>query len=173
VHALLGLGGFVEVTRAQETLDLLVAPQTLARALSAGVEADIVRSRLEAVAPLPESLSRTLAQASVVLGRGTYQPCSAFLWVDDPSLREMLRTRRATAELFVDPSPPSGLIVAAGVDLDRLTRRCRAVGIEILLDGQVVRARTIPPPSMPASPRISSQRIARVTPSKGTEKKVT
>lgn len=173
VHAVLGLGAFVEVTRAQETLDLLVAPQTLARALSAGVEADIVRARIEAVAPLPETLSRTLAQASVVLGRATYQPASAFLWVDDANLRELLRTRRATAELFVDPSPPSGLIVAPGVDLDRLTRRCRAVGIEIVMDGQVVRARTIPPPSSSGGVRSSSQRIARVTPPRGTEKKVT
>lgn len=169
IHAVLGLSGFVEVTRAQETLDLLVAPQTLARALSAGVEADILRARIESVASLPESLSKTLAQASVVLGRGTYQPASAFLWVDDTNLREMLRTRRATAELFVDPSPPGGLIVAAGVDLDRLTRRCRSVGIEVLFDGQVVRARTIPPPSSGARTS-SSQRMVRVTPSRGTEK---
>src|SRR5262249_15666688 len=63
IHAVLGLGGFVEVTRAQDTLDLLVAPQTLARALSAGLEADVLRGRIEAVAPLPDSLSKTLAQA--------------------------------------------------------------------------------------------------------------
>jgi hypothetical protein len=172
IHAVLGLGGFVEVTRAQETLDLLVAPQTLARALSAGVEADVMRNRIEAVAELPDSLSKTLAQASVVLGRGTYQPCSAFLWVDDTNLREMLRTRRATADLFIDPSPPGGLIVAPVVDLERLTRRCRAVGIEVLFDGQVVRARTIPPPSSgTVSGRTSSsQRMTRVTPPKGTEK---
>ena len=168
IHAVLGLAGFVEVTRAQETLDLLVAPQTLARALSAGIEADILRSRIEAVAPLPESLSRTLAQASVVLGRGTYQPCSAFMWVDDSNLREMLRTRRATSDLFVDPSPPGGLVVAAGVDLERLTRRCRAIGIEIVFEGQVVRARTIPPPS--GGRTSSSQRMPRVSPPKGTEK---
>lgn len=167
IHAVLGLAGFVEVARAQEALELLVAPQTLARALSAGLEADVVRSRIEAVAPLPETLSRTLAQASVVVGRGTYQPCSAFVWVDDPNVRELLRTRRATAELFVDPSPPSGLLVSAGVDLDKVARRCRAVGVEILSEGQVVRARTLPPPS--GARTSSSQRMARVTPPKGTE----
>ena len=52
-----------------------------------------------------------------------------------------------TQELFVDPSPPGGLLVAAGVDLDRLARRCRTIGVEILVDGQVVRARTMPPPA--------------------------
>src|SRR5689334_16854711 len=66
ISAILGIYGFVDVGRAAETLDLIVAPQTLARALSAGYEADQLRQRIEALAPLPETLSRTLAQASVV-----------------------------------------------------------------------------------------------------------
>jgi hypothetical protein len=167
VANVLGLGGLVEVARVQDALDLLIAPQTLARALSAGIEADVVRQRLESIAPLPDGLSKTLAQASVVLGRGTYAPSSAFLWVEDPNLRELLRTRRATGELFVDPSPPGGLLVAAGVDLDRLTRRCRTVGIEIVFEGQVVRARSMPPPGTASGqqPRTtSSQRLPKVTP---------
>jgi len=157
----LAIAPLVEVARCAEALELLVAPQTLARALSAGLEADAVRLRLEAVAPLPDTLSKTLAQASVVLGRGTFVPTGGFLWVDDANLREMLRTRRATSELFVEPSPPGGLLVAAAVDLDRLSRRCRALGIEILYDGQVVRARSIPPGATPTPPP------PRVTPSPG------
>ncbi len=158
VAAVLALAPLVEVARAAETLDLLVAPQTLARALSAGVEADLVRQRLEAVSSLPEGISKTLAQASVVLGRGSFTASAGFLWVDDPNLRELLRTRKATAELFLDPSPPAGLLVASGVDLDRLSRRCRSVGIEVIVDGQVVRARTLPPPASttPPPPRVSS-----------------
>ncbi len=59
-----------------------------------------------------------------------------------------------TAELFVEPSPPGGLLIAPGVDVDRLSRRCRALGIEVLMDGQVVRARSIPPGgSTPPPPR--------------------
>jgi len=157
VSAILGIAPFVEVGRAAETLDLIVAPQTLARALSAGLEADVLRGRIEAIAPLPETLSRTLAQASIVLGRATHVAATGFLWIEDGNLREMLRTRRPTAELFVDPSPPAGLLVAPGVDLDRLARRCRTIGVEIVSEGQVVRAtKTMPPP--------------RVTPAKGTEK---
>ena len=156
VHAVIQIAPFVEVGRAAESLDLIVAPQTLARALSAGFEADALRQRIEAIAPLPESLSRTLLQASIVVGRGTFTPASGFLWVEDGNVREMLRTRRPTAEMFVDPSPPSGLIVVAGVDLERLSRRCRTIGVEIIAEGQVVRARTVPPP--------------RMTPSKGTPK---
>jgi hypothetical protein len=153
VGFVLAVAPFVEVGRAAETLDLIVAPQTLARALSAGLEADVLRSRLEALSPLPESLSRTLAQASVVVGRATWTAAAGFLWVEDANVRELLRTRRATQELFADPSPPGGLLVAAGVDLDRLARRCRTVGVEILADGQVVRARSIPPPGISPSPR--------------------
>jgi hypothetical protein len=170
VGAVLSIAPFVEVARAAETLDLLVAPQTLARALSAGLEADVLRARLEAIAPLPDTLSRTLAQASVVVGRATWQASAGFLWVDDPNVRELLRTRRATQELFVDPSPPGGLLVAAGVDLDRLARRCRTVGVEILVDGQAIRSRTIPPSisSAPpphksgATPKVGVTRAAKV-----------
>ena len=148
VHAVLQIAPFVEVGRAAESLDLIVAPQTLARALSAGFEADALRQRIEAIAPLPESLSRTLMQASIIVGRGTFAPASGFLWVEDHNVREMLRTRRPTAELFVDPSPPAGLIVIPGIDVDRLSRRCRTIGVEIVAEGQVVRARTVPPPRM-------------------------
>jgi len=161
VASILGISAFVEVGRAQDTLDLIVAPQTLAKALAAGYEAEALRQRIEALAPLPESLSRTLAQASIVVGRGAFVGASGFLWIEDGNVREMLRTRRPTAELFVDPSPPAGLLVAPGVDAERLARRCRTIGVEILQEGQVVRARTIPPP--PVAPnRKSSTRIPKV-----------
>lgn len=165
VSSIFGIFGFVDVGRAADTLDLVVAPQTLARALSAGYEADSLRQRIEAIAPLPETLSRTLAAASVVVGRGTYVPSSGFLWVDDANVRELLRTRRSTAELFLDPSPAGGLLVSAQVDLERLVRRCRTVGVEIVTDGQVVRARSLPPPA--ASPsgahrKSSSTRMPKI-----------
>jgi hypothetical protein len=171
VHAVISIAAFVEVARATDTVDLLVAPQTLARALSAGIEADLLRQRIEAIAPLPETLSRTLAQASVVVGRGTFAAASGFLWVEDHNVRELLRTRRPTAELFVDPSPPAGLIVAPGVDLDRLSRRCRTVGVELVSEGQVVRARTLPPPRVTPSPGRVTPSPGRFTPSRGSEKK--
>jgi hypothetical protein len=159
VGAVLAIAPLVEVGRIGDSLDLVVAPQTLARALSAGLEADVLRARLEAIAPLPEALSRTLAQASIVVGRATWTATAGFLWVEDGNVRELLRTRRATQELFVDPSPPGGLLVASGVDLDRLARRCRTVGVEIISDGQVVRARTIPPGSRTTPPpRVASAR---------------
>ncbi len=163
VHAVMALAPFAEIGRVADTIDLLVAPQTLARALSAGFDAEVLRARIEAIAPLPEMLSRTLAQASVVLGRSQFVASAGFLWVEDPNLRELLRTRRQTADLFVDPSPPAGLIVQAGVDLDKLARRCRAVGIEITVDGTVVRAKSGPAPRATPSPMW-------LTPARGTDK---
>jgi hypothetical protein len=103
-------------------------------------------------------------------------PAAGFLWVEDGSVRELLRTRRATAELFADPSPPGGLLVVAGVDMDRLVRRCRTVGVEIAVDGEVVRARTIPPPgvapsgparSMTPAPAAGRSRRSSVPPKNG------
>jgi hypothetical protein len=172
VFAVITIAPFVEVGRATETVDLIVAPQTLARALSAGFEADVLRQRIEAIAPLPETLSRTLAQASVVVGRGTFAPAAGFLWIDDANIRELLRTRRPTAELFVDPSPPAGLIVQVGVDLDRLSRRCRTVGVELISDGQIVRARTVPPPRPTPTPGRVSPQPTRYTPPPIIEKPV-
>jgi hypothetical protein len=171
VGAVLALAPFVEVGRAAETLDLLVAPQTLARALSAGVEADVVRARIEAVAPLPETLSRLLAQASVVVGRASWQSAAGFLWVDDADVRELLRTRRTTQDLFVDPSPPGGLLVSSGVDLEKLARRCRTVGVEVVVDGIVVRARTVPPGSSTTPPPTKSGATVKVTAGRGTKGK--
>ncbi len=168
VHAVIALAPFVEVGRVAESVDLLMAPQTLARALSAGFDAEILRQRIEAVAPLPETLSRTLAQASIVVGRSSFVPSSGFLWVEDHNVRELLRTRRPTAELFIDPSPPAGLIVQAGVDLDRLARRCRTVGIEIVADGQLVRARPGPMARLTPAPPPT-----RPTPARGHERPVT
>jgi hypothetical protein len=48
----------------------------------------------------------------------------------------------------VDPSPQGGLLLQLGVDIERLVRRCRTVGVEIVVDGEVVRARTLPPPGV-------------------------
>jgi hypothetical protein len=156
VSAVLAINGFVDVGRVAEALDLVVAPQTLARALSAGYEAEALRIRIEAIAPLPESLSRTLAQASVVVGRGSFVPSIGFLWVDDPNVRELLRTRRSTSELFVEPSPQGGLLVSAQVDLERLARRCRTVGVEVTVEGQVLRAQSMRPPNASGERRRSS-----------------
>lgn len=152
IGAALAIAPFVEVGRVMDTLDLVIAPQMLARALSAGVDANVLRTRIEAVAPLPDSLSRTLAQASVVVGRGSWVGAGGFVWIEDASVRELLRTRRPTQDLFVDPSPPGGLLVAPGVDLDRLSRRCRTLGVEILADGQAARPRSTPPPSGKTTP---------------------
>lgn len=162
VAALIGLCGFAEIGRVENQLDLLLTPPSLARAVSAGVEADTLRARIEAVAPLPDTISRMLVQASVVIGKATLSGASGFLWVEDTEVRELLRTRRPASELFVDPSPPAGLLIAPDVDLDRLVRRCRALGVEIELDGAAVRART--PVSTPQPPERTGPRVRSRTP---------
>lgn len=141
----LSLSPFVEIGAVSSTLDVLITAQTLALSLGAGFEADVIQSRIEQVASLPDPIARTLAQASAVVGRAEFVATSGFLWVEDPEVRELLRTRRQTQDLFVDPSPPAGLLLAPGVDLERLARRCRSLGIEVVVDGEVYRTRSIPP----------------------------
>jgi hypothetical protein len=144
VGHVLSLSVLAEVGRVEDTIDLVLSPATLARAISAGALSDEIRDRIEALCPLSESLSQQLVQASVVVGKGALLPCSGFIWVDDPDVRELLRTRRTTQDLFLDPSPPGGLLVAPGVDLDRLIRRCRGLGVELEISGEGL-VRTIPP----------------------------
>lgn len=142
VASVLAVAQLIEIGKIGENLDLLVTAPTLARALSIGLEADLVKSRIEALAPLPDTLSRLIAQASVVVGKGSLVAAGGFLWIDDENILEMLRTRRQTADLFVDPSPPSGLLVQPGVDVEKLVRRCRSLGVEVTVEGGIAKARS-------------------------------
>ncbi len=131
VAQVLSLAALSDIGRVEDTVDLVLSPAAITRAISAGALADEIRDRIEVLATLPDSLAQVLTQASVVVGKASFVPASAFMWIEDPEIRELLRTRRATADLFVDPSPTSGLLVGAGVDLDRLVRKCRGLGVEI------------------------------------------
>jgi hypothetical protein len=166
VAHVLGLATFVDIGRVGDQLDLLLTPQAVARAVSAGVESDALRTRIEAIAPLPDTISRMLVQASVVIGRGSFVAAGGFLWVEDPEIRELLRTRRPASELFVEPSPPGGLLVGADVDADRLVRRCRALGVEIEVESGALRARSVTPP--PGEVRNSTMRPRARTPASRT-----
>lgn len=146
VASVLALAPFAELGRVGSELELVLTPPSIAKALSVGFDSDAVRARIEAVAPLPETISRILAQASVVIGKASFVGASGFLWIEDSEVRELLRTRRPAAEMFVDPSPPGGLLIEAGVDLERLIRRCRALGVEIEADVGTLKA-TRPTPA--------------------------
>jgi hypothetical protein len=146
VGSVISLAPFVEIGGVSgAALDILITPQSLSHALSAGFDGEVMRTRLEVLAALPDPIARTLTQASTVIGRAEFVLTQGFLWVEDPEVRELLRTRRQSADLFVDPSPPAGLLLAVGVDLERVARRCRALGVEVLVDGEVYRTRSIPP----------------------------
>jgi hypothetical protein len=156
VGHVLALAPFIEISAISGGLDVIVTPQSMSLALSAGVDADVIRARLEALAPLPDPISRQLVQASTVIGRAELVNTQGFLWVEDPEIRELLRTRRQSSDLFIDPSPPAGLLIAPGVDLDRLARRCRALGVELIVDGEVYRARSMAPTGRSGAWRLDS-----------------
>ncbi|MBK8255946.1 MAG: hypothetical protein IPK82_25175 [Polyangiaceae bacterium] len=170
VASILGVAPFVEIGRVDDGLHLLITPPALQKALTAGLDADTARARIEAIAPLSDALARTLMQASVIVGRGTFVAASGFLWIEDSEVREMLRTRRPVSELFVDPSPPAGLLIAPEIDADRLVRRCRALGIEIEIEGAVMRARlnpTAPPPRTMSQTQMEAVKGPGATRSRG------
>lgn len=153
LSSVLELNALTEVGNVEADLDLILTPRTLALAIGTGIDPSVLRARLEVVAALPDPIQRQLAQASTVLGRAEFVESAGFIWIDDPEVRRMLSTRRSTADLFVSPSPPSGLLVTAGVDIDKLSRRCRTLGVEILQDGVVHFARTAPASRRASPPR--------------------
>lgn len=159
VGRVIGLAPFVEVGSVSQDLDVSISAQTLSLALSAGFEPQVIQARLSAVAQLPDPIARLLVQASAVVGRAEFVSTEGFLWVEDPEVRELLRTRRQTADLFVDPSPPAGLLVAPGVDVDRLARRSRALGVEVIVDGEVHKARSM----LPGSRSTGTMKAVRAT----------
>ncbi len=144
----LELGRFAELAGVDNVLELNVSSSAMSRGLAQGVEASEMRSRLEALVHLSEEISEALEQAGTIVGRATLAPAGGFLWIEDPDLREMLRSRQPAAELFVDPSPQGGLLVAQGVEPERVSRRCRALGVEVSIEEGIMRARrsTVPPP---------------------------
>jgi hypothetical protein len=149
VAEVLALGPFVEVTTSEGQLEVEITQASIAAGLALGVLADDMSDRLGALAPLPSALREVLQQAGTVIGRAELVAAGGFLWVDDVDVRKLLMTANGTSDLFLDPSPPGGLLIVAGVDPDRLARRCRAIGVDIQADAEVVRAvrhSTVPPP---------------------------
>ena len=148
VADVLDLIAFCELEAVVGDLELSVSPAGVSRGLAEGISAGEMRGRLEALVELTGELCTALDEAGTVIGRGMLASASAFLWIDDPEVREMLRTMQPVADLFVDPSPTGGLLVAAGVDQERLVRRCRALGVEVGIEEGAPRVRhsTMPPP---------------------------
>ena len=149
VGAVIDLAPFADASAVDPRLELSFPPTALARGLAAGIDPEEMRRRIAVLATPTEPLGRTLDQASAVLGKGTLVATGGFLWVDNDEVRELLRTRTQSADLFLDPSPPAGLLVAPGVEPERLVRRCRALGVEIDVEERVWRARrqsSRPPP---------------------------
>jgi hypothetical protein len=171
VAAVLALVPFVEIGRVDEQLDVVISTTSVSNALASGIEASVIRQRLESVAALPEPVARALVQASAVLGRAQYVSSPGFLWVDDPELRELLRTRRQTADLFIEPSPPGGLLLAAGVDLERVMLRCRTLGVEVVTDAESRAAVASKPGSAAASDPESRTRAAGARRPSGTRRR--
>lgn len=157
VADVLELAPFAKIVGTEPALKLEFSEASVGQGLSAGLTASVMRRRIEALAPLSAEAARMFAEADVVLGRASFAPVAGFLWVDDPEIRELLRTGQGTADLFLDPSPDAGLLVVLGVEPERLARRCRVLGIEIALEEPVMRARrsTVPPPRASDSGRKS------------------
>ena len=161
VAQVLELATFTDLGAVDGALELVVSPGAVTGGLSHGIHAGEMLRRLAELGPVPAELEQALSEADTILGRGNMTATAAFLWIDDVEVRELLAQGPSTRDLFVDPSPPGGLLVAPGADLDKLARRCRAVGVDVELgEGLSVRSRssTAPPPHRSDTRRMVSWR---------------
>jgi hypothetical protein len=140
VAQVLALAQFVELGTIDTNLEVNFEAIALSRAITAGFESDVIRSRIEALAPLTRTLNQSLARLGTVVGKAAWTEAAGFLWLEEDSTRSLLLSKKSIAELFITPSPPGGLLVAQGVELERLVRRARGLGVEITQDGSALRA---------------------------------
>ncbi len=143
VSDVLAAGELLEPGRTDRELELIISRAKVEHAVLAGGSPQLLREHLEALAPLSDEAERLLQSVAQARARVEYVAASGFVWVDDPALLDELRERRALAKLFVEPSPPGGLLVSPGVSAERLSLRLRRYGIELLSEGAGQRLRAV------------------------------
>ncbi len=135
---------FADVRAVEGRLSLSVTAGSIGRALALGVDATTIATRLGHLAPLPDDLARRLREASAVIAQVPYVAASGFVFVEDETVRELLLAKKPTADLFLPQAVPGGLLIAPGVDVDKLVRRCRGIGVELVSDGEILTLRDAP-----------------------------
>jgi len=160
VAQVLALLPFCEIAATEQRLELELNQGTIAGGLALGVQVDEMRSAIERLVEIPPELAGTLDRAGAVIGRGELVAAGGFLWIDEPEVRRMLMTSSGTSDMFLDPSPPAGLLVSPTIEPERLARRCRALGVDVTVDEGVyrLRASTMPPPKRSSTQKATSWR---------------
>jgi hypothetical protein len=136
VQAVLDVLEWAPVGQVQQQLDIELSMANFERALARGAEPETLRQQLNALAAPPPGVVAMLEAAASVEANADFVPAAGFVWIDDPELLQRVRSRRSLNRLFIEPSPPGGLLVAPGVDLDRLVIGCRSVGLDVLVEGE-------------------------------------
>ena len=136
----LALAPFSELGRVGDQLDLLVTPQAMARALSAGLDGDALRTRIELVAPLPDTISRMLdpgERGGRAAARSWPPPASSGSTMSRcascsgragprPSSSSTPRRREASSSRPRSTSSASSAAAAASASRSRSSRACCA-----------------------------------------------
>jgi hypothetical protein len=123
----------LEPTELGPELGLVVSAERIEQlALAGRTEADL-RAWLEPLGAWSTATQALVVDATRARNQLDFAPAAGFVWIEDSALREQLRTQPGLAGLFVDPSPQMGLLVRAGVSLERLVKACRSRSIALRL----------------------------------------
>jgi hypothetical protein len=162
VAPILAASEIVEVAAFGEEPRLEISIPAIEELAASGTEKEAILARVAAIGTVSSELEMLLDDLTRPRQRLDFVEASGFLWVDEPELREQLRGRASTAALFIEPSPSGGLLLKPGVNLERLVRACRAIGIAVQREGErVTLARAASPqrpgPKRPGPKRASSR----------------
>lgn len=162
VAPILAASEIVEVAAFGEEPRLEISIPAIEELAASGTEKEAILARVAAIGTVSSELEMLLDDLTRPRQRLDFVEASGFLWVDEPELREQLRGRASTAALFIEPSPTGGLLLKPGVNLERLVRACRAIGIAVQREGErVTLARAASPqrpgPKRPGPKRASSR----------------
>lgn len=133
IAATLAASALLEPAGFEQRLTFEVSAQSVEQFALAGGTAAQMRALLEPLGTWTDASQALVEEATRSRVRLDLAPAAGFVWIEDEALRERLRTQTGLAALFIEPSPPGGLLVRTGVSLERLLKACRARGIALRL----------------------------------------
>ncbi len=136
----IALGLAADAALGERGLVLIFGDRTLERAIRAGDPVDRIVARIERLAgSLPDTLGARVEQLARARVPCRLVEASAFVFIEDPALRDAVLADDEAESLFISSSPPDGLLVRPDASLARVRR-------VVLRHGGDVHATSLPPP---------------------------
>lgn len=129
--SLLSLCGFCEVRSVDVMTLLAVTRESLQRALDVGVRGEHVRSLLGKLSRsgVPPTVNQLISDCLEKHGEAIVGSAGGYILSDDPAVIEQIRQQAKLEDFIKETIGDKGLILAPGVNFEKLARDLRALGL--------------------------------------------